>query len=180
MHTHAYSYAYMHICENTCTHIHMHAHTRTHTHTLCVCGFMKMAWVVTRESDLFVIGWIVYFFNITFMVDWTLTLFVPSNLEWVTSPSPSNIGAKRSKVGLGQEKPDINADISTVNIAVLPSLSDTMSLSYSPIYSESSTNPSSESSTSCSLSSFMKSIYPTLQTLTSHCIYADLNVKTTQ
>ena len=54
----------------------------------------------------------------------TLIHFVPSNSEWVTSPSPSNIGAKRSKVGLGQEKPDINADISTVNIAVLPSLSN--------------------------------------------------------
>ena len=118
MHTHAYSYAYMHICENTCTHIHMHAHTRTHTHTLCVCVFMKMAWVVNSESDLFVIGWIVYFFNITFMVDWTLTLFVSSNLEWVAFPSPSNIGVKMRKVGMGQEKPDTNAHISTVTIAV--------------------------------------------------------------
>ena len=36
---------------------------------------------------------------------------------------------------MGQEKPDKNADILTVNIAVLPSLSDTVSLSSSPIYS---------------------------------------------
>ena len=70
----------------------------------------------------------------------TLIHFVPSNSEWVTSPSPSNIGAKRSKVGVGQEKPDESAHILTVNIAVLPSLSDTISLFFSPIYSESSTH----------------------------------------
>ena len=35
-----------------------------------------------------------------------LTLFIPSNSEWVASPSQSNIGAKRSKAGVGQEKPD--------------------------------------------------------------------------
>ena len=81
-----------------------------------------------------------------------LTLFVPSDSEWVASTSPSNIGAERSKVGVGQEKPDQNAHISTVNTAVLPSLSDTVSLSSSPIYSESRTHPSSKSSTLCSLS----------------------------
>ena len=31
-------------------------------------------------------------------------LFIPSNSELVASPSPSNIGANRSKVGEGQEK----------------------------------------------------------------------------
>ena len=71
-----------------------------------------------------------------------LTLFMPSKSEWVASSSPSDIGAKRSKVGVGEEKTDINAHISTVNIAVLPSLFDTVSLSSSPIYSESSTRPS--------------------------------------
>ena len=92
-----------------------------------------------------------------------LTLFVPSNSEWVASPSPSNIWAKRRKVGTGQEKHDKDAHISTVNIAVLPSLSDTTSLSSFPVYSESSTHPSSKSSSLCSLSSFMKSPYPRLQ-----------------
>ena len=46
-----------------------------------------------------------------------LTFFVPSSVEWVASPSPRNIGAKRGKVGTGLEKPDKNAHISTVNIA---------------------------------------------------------------
>ena len=94
-----------------------------------------------------------------------LFLFVPSNSEWVASPGPSNIGAKRSKVWVGQEKPNKNAHILKVNIAVLPSLSDTISLSSSPVYWESSTHPSSESSSLCSLSKSMKSIYPMLQKL---------------
>ena len=46
---------------------------------------------------------------------------------------------------VGQETRDKNADILTVNIAVLPSLSNTTPLSSSPIYSESSTHPSSKS-----------------------------------
>ena len=81
---------------------------------------------------------------------------------------------------MGQEKPDKNAYNSTINIAVLPSLSETISLSYS----ESSTHPLSESSTSRSLSSSMKSLYPILHStnisLNNHCIFTNLNVKTTQ
>ena len=57
-----------------------------------------------------------------------LFLSVPSNSKWVTSPRSSNIGAKGSKAGEGQEKADKNAHVLTVNIAVLPSLCDTMSL----------------------------------------------------
>ena len=110
-----------------------------------------------------------------------LTLFVRSNSEWVASPDPSNIGAKMSKVWVGQEKPDNNAHISTVNIAVLPSLSDAISLSSSPVYSESNIHPSSESTTLDLRSSSIKSIYPVLQktniALTSHFIFADLNVR---
>ena len=94
-----------------------------------------------------------------------LTLWVPSNFEWVASPGPSNIGAKRSKVGLEPEKPNKNVYILTFNIALLPLLSDTISLFSSPVYSESNTHPSFESSTLCSLSSSMKSIYPMLQKL---------------
>ena len=45
---------------------------------------------------------------------------------------PCDIGAKRRKVGTGQEKPDKNAHVSTVNIAVSPSFSDTISLSSPP------------------------------------------------
>ena len=92
-----------------------------------------------------------------------LNPFVPSNSNWVASPSPSSFGAKRSKVGVWQEKPDKNAHISTVKTAQLPSLSDTMSLSSSLVYSESSTHPPSESSTLCSLSSSTKRISPLLQ-----------------
>ena len=113
-----------------------------------------------------------------------LTLFVPSNSQCVACPGPSDIGAKRSKVGVGQEKPDKNAHILTVNNAVLPSLSNTSSLSSSPSYSESRAHPSSESSTLCLLSS-MKSIYPVLQktnniSFTSHHVFPDFNVKTMQ
>ena len=84
---------------------------------------------------------------------------------------------------MGQDKPDKNVRISAVNIAVLPSLSDTISLSSSPVYSESSTDPSIKSSTSYSISSTMKSIYPMLQktniSLTSHRIFADLKARPT-
>ena len=113
-----------------------------------------------------------------------LTLFLPSNSEWVASRNPSNVGAKRCKVWTGQEKNNKNAHISTVNIAVLLSLSELTSLSSSSIYSESSTHWSSESSAICSLSSSMKSLYPMLQktniSLNSHHICTDLNIKTTQ
>ena len=91
-----------------------------------------------------------------------LTHFVPSNSEWVAFPSPSNIGAKMHRWD-GAGKTYKNVHISTVNTAVLPSLSDTISLSSSPIYSESSAHPSSQSSTLCLLSSSMKSLYPMLQ-----------------
>ena len=82
---------------------------------------------------------------------------------------------------MGQEKHNKNADILTLNTAVLPSLSDTISLSCSTVYSESSSHPSSESSTSCSLSTAMKSrfIYPLLQKI-SRCIFTDMNIKTKQ
>ena len=93
----------------------------------------------------------------------TEPFFVLSNSEWVASPSLSNIGAKRRKAGVGQEKPDKNADVSTVNAAMLPSLSDTISLHSFPIYSKWSIHPSSKSSTLCSLLSSMKSMYPMLQ-----------------
>ena len=67
-------------------------------------------------------------------------------------------------MGVGQEKkPNKNAHILTVNIAV---------------------SPSAQSSTLFPLSSSMKSLYPMLQKsntpLTSHRIFANLNVKTTQ
>ena len=85
---------------------------------------------------------------------------------------------------MGQEKIDKNAHILTVNIAALPSLSDTISLSFSSVYSESNTHPSSESTTLSSLSSSVKSIYPVLLktniSLTKHQIFADLNIKTMQ
>ena len=138
-------------------------------------------------TALFVVGWYSSQFliaAISFFVCCSLTLFVPSNCEWVTSPGPSNIGAKRLKVGVGQEEPDKNAHIATVTVTVLPSLSGTISLSSSPIYSESSTHPSSMSSTLYSLSSSMWSIYPMLQktniSLISNHIFVNLNVKMKQ
>ena len=91
-----------------------------------------------------------------------LTLFVPSNSEWIASPGPSNIGAKRSKIWVGHEKPNKNGHISTVNTAVLPSLSDTTSLSRTPVYPQSSTHPSSKSSSLCLLSKSIENIYPLL------------------
>ena len=66
---------------------------------------------------------------------------------------------------------------------MLPLLSDTISLSSSPVYSESNTHPSSEPTTLCLLLSSMKSTYPMLQkttiSLICHCIFPNLNVKTT-
>ena len=82
---------------------------------------------------------------------------------------------------MGQDQPDKNAQIAIVDIAMLPSLSNTMSLSSSPIYSGSSTHPSSKSATFCSLSSATKSLHPMLQnaniSLTSLRIFANLNIK---
>ena len=46
------------------------------------------------------------------------------------------LGLRGAKLAWGRKKNDKNAHILTVNIAVLPSLSDTMSLSSSAIYSE--------------------------------------------
>ena len=64
-----------------------------------------------------------------------------------------------SKLGVGQEKTDKNAYISTVNTVVLPSLSDTMLFSFSPVYSELGIHPLSKSLTLCSLSSFIHEKY---------------------
>ena len=112
------------------------------------------------------------------------TPFIPCNPQWVASSSPSNIGAKMHKIGTGRRKLGKNVHMSAVNIVVFPSLSDTTSLSSSPIYSEPSTHPSSETSTLCSLSSSMKSLYPMLQetnvSLNSPRISANLNVKQQQ
>ena len=81
-----------------------------------------------------------------------------------------------------QEKSYKNAYILTVNITVLPSLSDTVSLSSSPLYSQSNTQPLSKSTTLSLQSSSMKSLHPMLRktniSLTSHCIFANLNVET--
>ena len=87
---------------------------------------------------------------------------------------------------MGQEKKQqhTNAHISTVNIAALSLLSDTTSLSSSSVYSASSIHPSSESLALSLQSSSRKSIYSMLQetkiSLTSHRMFADLNVETTQ
>ena len=66
----------------------------------------------------------------------SLTLFVPTNSEWVASPGPSNIGLRGAKFGYSSKKTDKNAHTLIVNIAVLQSVSDTISLSSSPVYSE--------------------------------------------
>ena len=113
-----------------------------------------------------------------------LTLFVPSNSEWVTSPSPSNTGAKRSKIEVGQEKTNKDAYILMVNIAVLPSLSDTLLLSSSqfvqneaPIY-----HLSHQLRVCChhqwkvSIQCFRKLIFLWLAII----FFANLNVKTMQ
>ena len=64
---------------------------------------------------------------------------------------------------------------------MLPSLSDTISLSSSPVYSQPNTHPLSESITLRWLPSSMKSIYPMFQktniSLTTHHIFTDLNIK---
>ena len=146
-------------------------------HTRCDCLDLVSRSQVFEEQELQIVF-------LTILSSVVLTFFIPSNSEWVTSPGPSNIGAKRSEVGKGHENPDKNAHISTVNTAVMPSLYDTMSLSSFPVDSDSSTHPPSESSTLCELSSSMKIVYPMLQktniSLTSHGILADLNIKTGQ
>ena len=54
------------------------------------------------------------------------------NSEQVTSPYQSEIGAGRHTVRLGQGKTNKSAHVLTANIAVLPSPSDTISLSPPP------------------------------------------------
>ena len=68
---------------------------------------------------------------------------IPSNSEWVVPLAQVILGLWEPKLGWGRKKTDKNAHILTVNTAVLPSLSDTISLSSAPIYSESSIHPSS-------------------------------------
>ena len=83
---------------------------------------------------------------------------------------------------MGQKKTDKNAHILTDDSAVLPSLSDTTSLSSCPILAESNTHPLTKSSTLCLLSSSM-SIYPNpmlQKTNTFLTSFADLNVRTVE
>ena len=78
-----------------------------------------------------------------------LILFVLSISGWVESLPLADVilGQRRAKSGLGREKrkkeSDKNAHILTVDTAALPSFSDTISLSSSPVYSESSSHSSS-------------------------------------
>ena len=112
-----------------------------------------------------------------------LNLFVPSNSEWVTSPGPSNTGAKRSKVWVGHEEPDKNAHISTVNTAVLPSLSDTISPFRIPVYSDQAPIHHPSHHLYAGYQNHRKYIPSALETnisLTSHRIFANLNIKTMQ
>lgn len=123
------------------------------------------------------------FISLGFSAEGTATLLAPSNSERVASPSPSNIGVKKSKVRVEQEK-------QTTKLLRLWQLtlqcchhSDTISLSSSQTYSEFSTHPSSEALPLCSLSSSTKYSYPMLQKtniyFTNHCIVANRNVNTT-
>ena len=112
-----------------------------------------------------------------------LTLFMPSKSEWVASSSPSDIGAKRSKVGMGQEKLYKNAHILTVNISVLPSVSVTISLFLPSLFR--TKHPSIVRVINFMLAIIIHEKYiliasETNISLTSHHIFADLNVKTMQ
>ena len=94
------------------------------------------------------------------------------------------IGAKRNKVWVEHEKPDKNPHISTVNTAVLPSLSDPTSLSRTPVYFRIK-QPSIIRVIIFMLPikihrKYKQSALETNIFLMSHHIFADLNVKTQQ
>ena len=72
----------------------------------------------TKGSFTLSVGYCIYTVAFTCAIWIRLTFFEPSNSERVASPGRSNIGAKRSKVWVGQEKHDKNAYILTVNISV--------------------------------------------------------------
>lgn len=63
---------------------------------------------------------------------------IPCNYDPDGSPSPSYIDARRSKVGLGQEKSDKNTHILTFNTVKL------VTLPFSSVSSESVLNPLSK------------------------------------
>ena len=136
-------------------------------------------------TPLFVVGWYSSQFliaAISFFVCCCLTLFVPSNSEGVASPGPSNIGAKRSKVWVEQENPDKNALISTVSIAVWPSLTQFHSLLPSLLRI---THPSTVQVINFTLVIIIHERYiadasQTNISLTSHYIFADLYIKIMQ
>ena len=84
---------------------------------------------------------------------------------------------------MGQEDPDKNDHISKANIAVLPSLCDTTLLSSFPSLLRIK-HPSFVHIINFMLAFIIHEKYPVLQksniSFTSNCIFADLNVKTTQ
>ena len=117
------------------------------------------------------------------MCHYFLTIFVTINSEWVTSPGQSNIGTKRSKVWVQQEKPSKNAHILAVNIAVLPSLSDTFTLRLSSLFKIK--HPSIVWVIIFMLAikihqKYVPNASETNISLTSHGIFADLNIKKMQ
>ena len=141
-----------------------HAHKHTHCKPSCLRKLLRL----------------ILFASLTFKPSCLLTLFIPSNTEWVTSPSPSNVVAKMSRVGVGQEKPDKK----TFQKLTLQCChhSDTISLSSSLIYSESSTHPLSHHLYACChpWKEYIQCFRETNVSVISNCIFADLSVKTTQ
>ena len=103
-----------------------------------------------------------------------LTLSIPSKSKWVAFLSPSNIGAKRSKVGVGQEKPE---KMLTFRQLPLQCCHHSLTWYHSPppqlIQNQAPIHR--QSSALCSQSPSMKNSI----SLTSHHIFADLTVKTT-
>ena len=106
-----------------------------------------------------------------------LTLFVPSNSEWVASPGPSDIGAKKSKVGMGQKKKQPTKMLTFWLLTLQCCHHSLTILLSSQIYSEPSPIhcPHHQLYAGCHrpwkvyIQCFRKLI-----SLTSHCIFADL------
>ena len=118
-----------------------------------------------------------FFFPLAF------TLFIPSNSQWVASLGPNNAGTKRSKVGVGHEKPDKNAYISTDNTAVLPSLCDTLNLQDPSLFTIKHPYIVRVVIFMLAIKIHRKYIPNALETnisLTSHSIFSDLNIRTMQ
>ena len=115
----------------------------------------------------------------------SLALFVPNNSEWVASPSPSNIRLRGAKLGWGRKNlikiltfQQLRSQCFQHFLTQCHSPPPKFIQNQAPIH-----HPSHQLYAHCL--HWWKKVYPMLQKtkislMTSHCIFVDFNIKTTQ